>query len=270
LFPFLKPSQLLDETTVQWMFDSFAWALRNFDARIFFDETILVTPSNEHFPGRESSAEGMTGLIFDRVRLYASMRHWPCQLVDEDAAESLPPPALPVEGLARATKGAMPVTVDEVQRLPVIYRTDQLRDPEVMIAHFAHTLAHYLGTTANEPPPGGEENWLHVTELLAVFMGFGVAMADSANTAKIRSCSSCSGPAVERENYLSQFDVTYALAIFCCLKDIPTREAVKHLKSSLRPFFKKAVKDVMRREPQLQHLQKMAVNCSINSTRNKK
>ena len=257
MFPFLKPPQLLDEITVQWMFDSFAWALRNFDARIFRDETILVTSSNEHFPGRESNAEGMARLVFDRVRFFASMPHWPCRLVDENAAESLPPPALPVEGLTRTMEDATPVPVDAAQALPVIYRLDQLRDPEVMIAHFAHTLAHYLGTTANEPPPGGEENWPHVTELLAVFMGFGVAMADSANTAKIRSCGSCSGPAVERENYLSQFDVTYALAIFCCLKDIPVREAVKHLKSSLRPFFKKAMKDVMRREPQLQRLQEM-------------
>jgi len=258
VFPFLKPPQLLDEITVEWMFDSFAWALRNFDARIFRDETILVTPCNEHFPGRESSAEGMARLVFDRVGFFAGMQHWPCRLVDENVAESLSPPALPVEGLVRATEGAMPVPVGAVQPLPVIYHTDQLRDPEVMIAHFAHTLAHYLGTTAGEPPPGGEENWPHVTELLAVFMGFGVAMADSANTAKIRSCGSCSGPAVERENYLSQFDVTYALAIFCCLKDIPVRDAVAHLKSSLRPFFKKAMKDVMRRESQLQRLQEMA------------
>ncbi|MCF6209317.1 MAG: hypothetical protein L3K24_01275 [Gammaproteobacteria bacterium] len=258
MFPFLKPTQLLDEATVQWMFDSFAWALRNFDARIFRDETILVTPSNAHFPGRESSPEGMSGLIFDRVRFFASMQHWPCQLVDEDVVEELPLRILPVAGLVRAMEGAMPIAVEAAQPLPIIYRADQLRDPEVMIAHFAHTLAHYLGTTANEPPPGGEENWPHVTELLAVFMGFGVVMADSANTARIRSCGSCSGPAVERENYLSQFDVTYALAIFCCLKNIPAREAVKHLKSTLRPFFKRAMKDVMRRESQLQRLREVA------------
>ncbi len=260
MFPFLKPPRLLDEITVQWTFDSFAWALRNFDARLFLDQSILVTPSNEHFPGSESSAEGVARLVFDKVRLYAGMQHWPFRLVDEETVESLPPPAVPAKDLIRTMEDVTPVPVDAAQALPVIYRLDQLRDPEVMIAHFAHTLAHYLGTTANEPPPGGEENWPHVTELLAVFMGFGVAMADSANTAKIRSCGSCSGPAVERENYLSQFDVTYALAIFCCLKNIPTREAVKHLKSTLRPFFKKAMKDVMRRESDCQRLREIALN----------
>jgi len=254
LLPFLKPPRLLDETTVQWRFDSFAWALRHFDARLFFDETLLVTPSNAHFPGTVDSSEGMTRLIFERVRLYAGLSHWPCRLVDEDAAASLPPRAMPAEGLARAGGELVAAPTDAAQGLPVVYRAAQLRDPEVMIAHFAHTLAHYLGTTAAEPPPGGEENRPHVTELLAVFLGFGVAMADSANTTKIRSCSSCSGPAVERENYLSQYDVTYALAIFCRLKDIPTKTAAGHLKSSLRPFFKKAMKDVARRQDALDAL----------------
>ena len=255
MFPFLKSSPLLDEASVQWMFDSFAWALRNFDARQFFDETILVTSSNEHFPGRESTPEGMVRLIFERVRLYAGMQHWPFRLMDENALPALAPPVLPEDGLSRALQaGSTPAPLDAAQAPPVVYRLEQLRDPEVMVAQFAHTLAHYLGTTASEPPPGGEENWPHVTELLAVFLGFGVAMADSANTTKIRSCSSCSGPAVERDNYLSQYDITYALAIFCCLKGIPPREAAKNLKSTLRPFFKKACKDVSQRQSRLEQL----------------
>ncbi len=257
MFPFLKPSPLLDEPSVQWIFDSYAWALRNFDAAVFFNQTILVTPSNEHFPGGGNSAEDVATLIFERVKTYAGISHWPSRLVDEQTAESLSPPSLPIEGLSRTSSGTLPVPADAAQPLLVIYRAEQLRDPEVVIANFAHTLAHYLGSTTQELPPGGEENWPHVTELLAVFMGFGIVMADSANTTKIRSCSSCSGPAVERENFLSQYDVTYALAIFCNLKNIPTGDAAKHLKSSLRPFFKKAMKEVARRDSALASLRDM-------------
>lgn len=252
-----KPARLIDETSVQWMFDTFSWALKNFDAKVFFNESILVTPSNDHFPGRETSAEGMANLIFEKVKIYAGMQHWPCRLVDESMEDvsTIPQIQLRLEGAVRGMSGVIPASVDDAQKLVIVYRQEDLRDPEVLIANFAHTLAHYLGTTAGEAPPGGEENWPHVTELLAVFMGFGVMMADSANTTKIRSCSSCSGPAIERENFLSQYDITYALAIFCCLKDIPTSQVVKLLKSSLRPFYKKAVKDVMGRKSQLLLLQ---------------
>ena len=116
---------------------------------------------------------------------------------------------------------------------------------------YAHVLAHYLGSMSKEPPPGGVENWPHITEVVAVFMGFGLMMANSAHTVSIRSCGSCAGPAVERGNALSQYDITYALAIFSCLKGIPTREVLVNLKKTLRPFYKKAAKEVMRKSEEL-------------------
>ena len=252
-----KPTQLLDEVSINWMFDAFAWALRNFDSDVFLNETILVTPSNEHFPGTESSAEGMAKLIFERVKVYAGMQHWPYRLVDANTVQEITPVQIKIDGPIRGEAGLVPTSIDGSQKLIIPYHQDQFKDPEVVIANFAHNLAHYLGTTAGEAPPGGEENWPHVTELLAVFMGFGLMMANSANTTKIRSCSSCSGPAIERENYLSQYDITYALAIFCCLKGIPTGGVVKDLKSSLRPFFKRAIKDILGRKSQLSLLKGM-------------
>jgi hypothetical protein len=253
-----KPTQLIDETSIDWMFDTFSWALRNFDAEVFFNETILVTPSNEHFPGREDSAEGMANLIFGQVKGYAGMQHWPFRVVDGNTLDEITPVQVQIEGRIRGKAELVPTTIDESKKLVIPYHEEHFKDPEVVIANFAHNLAHYLGTTAREAPPGGEENWPHVTELLAVFMGFGLMMANSANTSKIRSCSSCAGPAIERENYLSQYDITYALALFCCSKGLSANIAVKGLKSSLRPFFKKAMKDVNRRKSQLMQLQGMS------------
>lgn len=239
-FGLMGSKPVLDEVTVQWMWDTFAWARRNFDARVFDEETILVTPSNEHFPGRENTAQGMANLIFDQVKGYAGLGHWPCRVVDAATVTSITPPRI-----ANATRGTNALAVaNENPALVIPYNPDHLRDPEVLIADYAYTLAVYLGAQAQELPPGGADNWPHVTELLAVFLGFGVMMANSANTTKIRSCGSCCGPAVERQNYLSQYDITYALAIFCALKNIPAGAVLPHLKSSLRPFYKQAMKDV--------------------------
>lgn len=242
IFGLLNRKPVLDEVTVQWMLDTFAWALRNFDAEVFLGETILVTPSNEHFPGRENTPQGMANLIFGRVKDYAGLSHWPCRVVDAATAGPIDPPR--IANPQRGTKAV--AAVADCPELVIPYDPNHLRDPEVLISSYAHALAFYLGSQAQEPPPGGEENWPHVTELLAVFLGFGVMMANSANTTKIRSCGSCCGPAVERSNFLSQYDITYALAIFCALKDIPTGTVLGHLKSSLRPFYKQAIKEVTR------------------------
>ena len=249
----LKPKAVLDEATTLWLFDTFSWALRNLDARVFYDETILVIPSNQYFPGREDSAHGMANLIFSQVKEYAGLKHWPTKLTSMAKDMPAESPRIEIKGALRGSKGIMPAA-DVVHQLSIFYNSDQLRDSEVLIADFAHVLGHHLGSMSQEPPPGGVENWPHVTEVVAVFMGFGLMMANSAHTVKIRSCGSCSGPAVERSNALSQYDITYALAIFSCLKEIPAKEVLVHLKKSLRPFYKKAAREVMSKTKELNQI----------------
>ena len=249
----LKPKTCLDNESTLWLFDTFAWALRNLDAQVFYNETILVTPSNQHFPGTENSVHGMANLIFSQVKEHAGLSHWPTKLTSIAEGRPAASSKIEIKGALRGLKGIMP-TGEYVHQLSIVYNPDQIRDPEVLIADYAHVLAHYLGSMAQEPPPGGVENWPHITEVVAVFMGFGLMMANSANTVKIRSCGSCSGPAVERSNALSQYDITYALAIFSCLKKIPASEVLVNLKKSLRPFYKKAAKEVMNNQGELNRI----------------
>lgn len=258
-----KKKPVLEEDTILWMFDNFAWALKHFDANVFFKETILVVPSNALFPGRADSVHEMAEMIFERVKQYAGVTHWPCRLMDESDVGNMPTPRLLLQGPVRGSQGIVPANVDEANKLVITFNPFAINDPEVMIANYAHVLAHYVGTLSTESPPDGVENWPHITELLAVFMGFGLIMANTAHTAKIRSCSSCSGPAVERTNYLSQLDTTYALAIFCNLKEIPATKVKPYLKASLWPFYKKACKDLTGREDELNRLRQ--INNSLPS-----
>jgi hypothetical protein len=236
----LDRGPLLDETYAGWMFDVYAWALRNFDPVMFRDETLLVTPSNHHFPGRANSPEEMATLIFDRVVAYAGMEHWTLKL--------LPPGSCVLEAAAEVrviagSRGSRSVA-DETSPacLTLSYEPDYLNNPEAMIAVFAHTLAHYLGSSATEPPPGGAENWPHVTEILAVFLGFGLMFANTALILPRGGC--CGGPVVRRQAHVSQHDITYALAIFSALKGLPEKAVQKHLKRSLRGHFKQALREV--------------------------
>jgi hypothetical protein len=258
LLGLFKAQPLLDSESTAWMLDVYAWALRNFDAQVFFQATPLVTPTNEHFPGQGGGAHEMAGLIFERVTQYAGMGHWPIRIMDSEQWSEQAAPAFSLEGPLRTQSIADQPAIPDTQKLVALYSPEQLRDPEVVIANFAHTLAHYLGGMAKEAPPGGVENWPHVTELLAVFLGFGVMMANTAFTTKIRSCSSCASPAVERTNFLSQYDITYALAIFAVVKDIPRAEVLLHLKSTLRPFYKKAHKEVTANAEAIRLLQGIA------------
>lgn len=240
LFGLLDHHPLLDEAYAGWMFDVYAWALRNFDPVMFRDETFLVTPSNQHFPGRANSPEEMANLIFRRVVGYAGMAHWPLKLLPPGTCVLEPGTEVRV---VAGTRGSRAVAADpSPASLTLSYEPDYLNNPEAMIAVFAHTLAHYLGTSAAQAPPGGAENWPHVTEILAVFLGFGLMFANTALVLPRGGC--CGGPVVRRQAYVSQHDITYALAIFSALKNVPQKEVLRHLKKPLRGHFKQALREV--------------------------
>ena len=280
---FTNNKQLLDEDIIEWIFNCYAWTLEQFDKDVFINETVLVIPDNQHFPGKETSAEGMASLIFDQVKEYAGMSHWPTRLYNLEHNERPIPPSQPIKisgalrGKNAQTKASqnsvqneslqseMPVSAMSVSAMPVsampvssmpqaedkiafTYHPQQLRSPEGIIAHFAHGLSHQLAGTATTLPPGGPDYVPMAGELTGIFMGFGIMFANSAIVARAGGCGGCGGgQSPVRQVFLSEEEATYALAVFCYLKSIETSQVKKHLKKHLRGFFKSALKDCQRR-----------------------
>ena len=141
-----------------------------------------------------------------------------------------------------------------VSLIPIPYDPILVNNPEALIAGLAQNLAYHLGAAAGEPPPGGLQNWPQATEIMGVFLGFGVLFANTAFQFQTKSCGSCGSPSPQRQAFLSQFDITYALALFSVLKGIPHGEAVRHLKSALRPHYKRCLADLGRRQVALAEL----------------
>ncbi len=244
VFGLFKKQPLLEEDVVTWLFSGFGWALRNFGNERF-NEAVLVTPSNRHFPGREASVEGMAGLILDRVKGYAGLAHWPTRLINHHEYDADP--------TAEASSRQVLENAAEL-KLTLFYEPQQVANPQVMIANYAHALAHHLGGLAPEAPPCDEDQWLHLMEVVAVYMGFGVIMANTAHPFRGGGCGGCRSAAMDRSGFLAETEVTYALAIFCVLKGLPVADVAGLLKGSLRGFFKKAVKEVSARQEALDAL----------------
>ena len=262
MFGLFQNKPVIEEEHAQWLLDAYAWALENFDAELFYNDTVLVLPTNEFFPGRVDSVHGMAGLIFDKVKEYAGVSHWPTSLADQNSCPVIENPRVQVKGALRGPEGIVDDQVPDAQRLLIPYNPQQINNPEGMIATYAHVIAHYLGQMAEEPPPGGAEYWPHVTELLAIYMGFGLMFANSAFTFR-GGCGSCYNPYAKRDAYLSEFEATYALAIFAVLKEMPVSQVIRHLKPHLKGVFKKAVKEVKGRERELSRLRSVGKDLKL-------
>lgn len=248
---------VIEPESSQWLIDHFAWSLEHFQAPLFYSETRLVLPNNACFPGRADSVEGMAQQIFDQVKVYAGVSHWPTTLVNPEICPITQFTQVEVKGDLRGPGGIAVADTADIERLQIPYNPQQVNNPEGMIASFAHTLAHHLGQMATSAPPSGAEYWPEITELLAIYMGFGLMFANSAFTHR-GGCGSCYNAAAVRDAALSEREATYALAIFAVLKELPSNQVTPHMKKHLRSFFRKAMKE-LQANPDVQGMKQLSV-----------
>ncbi len=242
-----RAKPVLDEASATWLIEAFAWALRGLDRRIFFEHTQLVTPSNEHFPDRIEDPQMLPSLLFARVRNLAGMAKWDCELVMQDPDPELQVArTLFIRNVQQPPAGTFQVVGEDEKKARITYNPNLLRDPMRFIATMAHELAHYLSMAIAEPPPGGEDYHEHATDVLAVYMGFGLFQLNS--TFSFRQftdlATGTQGWATQGLGYLSRAESAFAVAIFCHLKNIPAERAARYLQQPQLGLFRKAMKDM--------------------------
>ena len=253
---FFNKQPVIDHSSSEWIFNAYEWALRNFDSDLFYSDTVLVRPTNEFFPGTVNSVHGMAESVFERVKVYAGITHWPTRVQDQSMCHLTEAQQVLIKGALRGPGGITDESVDDSERLIIPYNPQQINNPEGMIATYAHILSYHMGQMVNTPPPGGIEYQPQATELLAVFLGFGFMFANSAYNFR-GGCSSCYNPYAQRDAYLSEAEATYTLAMFCVLKGIPNSEVTPHLKTHLRGTYRKSIKDISDKVEAVDRLRKL-------------
>ena len=220
------PRFMLDEGTTSWILDTFAWALEQFGTDVFYQHTSLVLPDDTYFPDNLGNEPDVAETLFRRVRKHAHMDDWPCRLVaQEEDANRVVGPALMIQGAPSGPAGTFSMAADRSRTVEISYNPSQLSRPESLIATFAHELAHYLMHSVSSLPPGGEAFEEHATDLVAVFMGFGVFLANSAFSFSQYTDVDSQGWQTFAQGYLSESELVYCLAVFLHLKGIDRREA---------------------------------------------
>jgi hypothetical protein len=218
-----KPKTFLDAARRDWQFEACAWLLRNCGGYSKFLETTLVLPTEEHFPDRGMKGHAAVAALFRRARDHAGMADWPCTVERE--------PDEPHEAPNAAT-GIRVFT----------YRRGTL-EPVKLVAGFSCDLSRFLVETFDEPPPGGEAAREAAIELCAVFIGFGVFLANAA----VRQASF----------RLSEGEIAHALALFCRLREIPVETLDEHLNPHLRKYLRLASLELAQHELKFQRLRAM-------------
>lgn len=252
MFGLFRKGTLLGDELTEWQFDVFAWLLRHTGGFEALRQRRLIYPTPAFFPQKSAQGKAFAESIFEQVRQHAGMLDWPCMLqAQEEDPDPLVAPALLVEGTPNSPAGTFRRTGEGAL---ITYRPGKTGDPEALIATFAHELAHYRTADFPEPPPGGWEVWEPVTDLAAVFLGFGLFLANTCFRFSQHQDARSMGWRAQWQGYVSEPELLHMHAILAHLLGVPAAEARPWLKSSLHGAWKRVYREVSQATSELERL----------------
>jgi hypothetical protein len=238
MWPF-KPRPVVDADTAAWHVENFDWLLRQFGGGAAFASITLVLPKPGFFPYDGERGHALAQRIFSQVKIYCGMSDWAVTLVADDNPLSRPAP-IAVDMIAPKPHalGTFATRGNDIQ---ISYVPALLARPERLIATFAHELGHYRLATARERPICADDETECLTDLTAVFMGFGVFLAN----ARFSVETAAHGWRMGSAGYLPEADLIFALALFLRTKQLDAGAT----RGSLKPHLAKQLRRAMRALP---------------------
>jgi hypothetical protein len=229
LWPFTQRT-FLEVEDERWLLDTWAWMLRNVGGLKRLRASPLVDTSRVYFPPTSASGHERAEHIFACVKKLAGMSDWPCRLVPQAARVHTRIGELAV---VKIESGDLPVGTFSVSQgeVTITYDPATVTEPAKLVATLAHELSHYLLHTVQDELPGGEEMHEFATDLMAVYLGFGLFTANQAFNFRQHGDAFSQGWQTSGLGYLRERDWAFALAIFSNLRDEP----ISALRTKLKP-----------------------------------
>lgn len=235
--------RLVEKEIEDWIIES--W--RRLHGRLGPERSIVLAsialPKPGVFGAPADCDEATGSMIFETVKHLAGLESWPVEL---ESFESLQPDQVS-EYVFLSPEQSQPAGLftSGESNVPIIrYDIGQVRRPMDLVATFAHELAHYLLlATGLDTGEMGEEAEL-LTDLGAVYMGFGVFQANSAFEFSGHQGFTGTGWASRRQGYLSENSLLLATALFVRITGTDPDEVEPYLKDRLRKNWKKAIRQI--------------------------
>ncbi|WP_077145195.1 hypothetical protein [Sphingopyxis sp. KK2] len=255
LMALFGPKRPLGAAEWEWQLAGFRWLLEEFDGLDKHRASLLATPDGACFPDSTLRGDARAEELLRQIMTISEISDWPVRLVMEDGEPELRAVSqmhaiTPETGWALGTFQL--VDDGEGGRLAeIVASRQQLRDEAALVATLAHEVAHYLLSSSDRPMPGGEDCHELLTDLTAVFLGFGIFLGNSARYAGHTPAEAgqiggwyLSGS----QGYLSERALMSALAISEMLAGRDPMAAVPYLKPHLASDLKHAARYVARRD----------------------
>lgn len=245
MFSFSPKLPVTDEERV-WVDEGFR-RLEKMLGRRRLLETNVILPTPEYFPDLYDETAAGAEALFRRVCSYMRVDRSQIQLeIFPDETEQLRS-SLPYwhgnsggcAGFFSHDPGMDSNPANDTPRMLVALRSTQLKDPLSLVATMAHELGHVilLGGGLMSPRTPDHEP---MTDLLTVFLGFGIFTSSAAKRFKQFQDERHYGWSMQRLGYLPEEAYGYALAKFADERKEEKSNWAKHLSTNVRAYFNRS------------------------------
>lgn len=234
----------IDRDIANWIIQSYLWLEQAVDTTHGKGIQPLVTPTADFFPQTGLEGHAKAERFLDIVKEQMGLAHWPCKLqqLEEEIDVKVSETAF-IQGAPQGPAGLFGAASGDII---IGYQPKLLKQPVNLIATLAHECSHYyLHGTQEALPEGIEEELL--TDLTAVFFGFGVFLANSAFDYQVTN----QGWSTRATGYLTGPSLVFALAVFCHRNTVENEDVAGFLKPHLASVFKKSMRYINRNEATL-------------------
>ena len=222
----------LDPETADWQIENTEWMVETFGAAGALFEGAAVLPNDETFPLAETSGHERAERIFKIVRERAGLTDWPITLVpDSNPNAERPAYGTGIESSRHAVGMFMP-SEDGVQ---ISYATALLDRPQQLVATLAHELAHYLLMSVVDRPCAEPDEEEFLTDLAAVFLGFGVFVTNGRSFHETIVTETGVGAGWGSAGYLPENDLVFATALWALIAG----GSLAEIRTALKPHLRK-------------------------------
>ena len=221
------------------------WVDQGFDrlARVLGRDRMLraevILPTPEHFPDpydrTEEDADNMFRRICQYMRVARSTIDF--ELIPDETEELRK--LIPYWSSQSGGCAGLYKRDDESSRMIVAVKAAYLKDPLVLAATLAHELGHVIllgGELISRDVPDMEP----LTDLLTVFLGFGVFNANTAARFQQHHDEQSQGWSMQRLGYLSEEVYGYALARFAVERGEERPEWADYLTTNVKAYYKRS------------------------------
>lgn len=237
---FFRPSIPISEEDRQWVESGFDRLSRILGYHRMLEVSVIL-PDIEHFPDPYDKTSAAAEKMFSRICRYMKINRDIIDLevfpdVTSELGKLLPYWSSDHGGCA----GIYFDPEDESKKMVVALRQSQMEDPLAVVATLAHELGHVIllggglldrNTKDMEP----------LTDLLTVFLGFGIFNANCAARFRQWHADRKQGWSMQRLGYLPEEVYGYALARFAKERGEHRPRWAAHLSTNVRSYFKKSV-----------------------------